>query len=180
MYIMGTLLRHGNAEQKQRYLPGIAQGHLRLQAFGVTEPTSGTGTYMRAPKRPPSPAVRLFCSPAQPPLPLILSPAGHRHPGAADDGSSGRGRDALRRQRAKGVDVARRALGPDAAAGADGPARRRCAAHGRALRLPRGHAERRGCKKRNGPPTPDDQTSRALTRTVRTAVSARARCSRSA
>src|ERR1700752_4697231 len=41
---MGTLLRHGNAEQKQRYLPGIASGKLRLQAFGVTEPTSGTDT----------------------------------------------------------------------------------------------------------------------------------------
>ena len=42
MYIMGTLLRHGNEEQKKRYLPGIASGALRLQAFGVTEPTSGT------------------------------------------------------------------------------------------------------------------------------------------
>jgi acyl-CoA dehydrogenase len=44
MYTMGTLLRHGSAEQKQRYLPGIAGGKLRLQAFGVTEPTSGTDT----------------------------------------------------------------------------------------------------------------------------------------
>src|SRR5580698_6337425 len=44
MYIMGTLLRHGSAEQKQRYLPQIASGKLRLQAFGVTEPTSGTDT----------------------------------------------------------------------------------------------------------------------------------------
>ena len=44
MYIMGALLRHGNAEQKARYLPGIASGELRLQAFGVTEPTSGTDT----------------------------------------------------------------------------------------------------------------------------------------
>jgi len=44
MYIMGTLLRHGNAEQKQRYLPGIAEGTLRLQAFGVTEPTTGSDT----------------------------------------------------------------------------------------------------------------------------------------
>ena len=44
MYTMGTILRHGNAEQKQRYLPGIASGELRLQAFGVTEPTSGTDT----------------------------------------------------------------------------------------------------------------------------------------
>jgi acyl-CoA dehydrogenase len=44
MYIMGTLLRHGSAAQKQRYLPEIAAGRLRLQAFGVTEPTSGTDT----------------------------------------------------------------------------------------------------------------------------------------
>lgn len=44
MYIMGTLLRHGSAEQKQRYLPGIARGELRLQAFGVTEPTTGSDT----------------------------------------------------------------------------------------------------------------------------------------
>ena len=44
MYTMGTLLRHGNAEQKKRYLPAIARGELRLQAFGVTEPTSGTDT----------------------------------------------------------------------------------------------------------------------------------------
>ena len=44
MYIMGTVLRHGSAEQKQRYLPKIASGDLRLQAFGVTEPTSGTDT----------------------------------------------------------------------------------------------------------------------------------------
>ncbi|WP_454689869.1 acyl-CoA dehydrogenase family protein [Achromobacter aloeverae] len=44
MYIMGTLLRHGSEAQKQRYLPGIADGALRLQAFGVTEPTSGTDT----------------------------------------------------------------------------------------------------------------------------------------
>jgi alkylation response protein AidB-like acyl-CoA dehydrogenase len=44
MYTMGTVLRHGNAEQKARYLPGIARGDLRLQAFGVTEPTSGTDT----------------------------------------------------------------------------------------------------------------------------------------
>ncbi len=44
MYIMGALLRHGNEAQKQRYLPGIAAGDLRLQAFGVTEPTSGTDT----------------------------------------------------------------------------------------------------------------------------------------
>jgi acyl-CoA dehydrogenase len=44
MYIMGTILRHGSEEQKQRYLPLIASGELRLQAFGVTEPTSGTDT----------------------------------------------------------------------------------------------------------------------------------------
>lgn len=44
MYTMGTLLRHGSAEQKARYLPQIASGALRLQAFGVTEPTSGTDT----------------------------------------------------------------------------------------------------------------------------------------
>jgi alkylation response protein AidB-like acyl-CoA dehydrogenase len=44
MYIMGTILRHGSPEQKKRYLPGIADGSLRLQAFGVTEPTSGTDT----------------------------------------------------------------------------------------------------------------------------------------
>ena len=44
MYIMGTLLRHGSAEQKQKYLPGIASGEIRLQAFGVTEPTTGSDT----------------------------------------------------------------------------------------------------------------------------------------
>jgi alkylation response protein AidB-like acyl-CoA dehydrogenase len=44
MYIMGTLLRHGSAAQKAEYLPKIASGELRLQAFGVTEPTSGTDT----------------------------------------------------------------------------------------------------------------------------------------
>jgi acyl-CoA dehydrogenase len=44
MYTMGTLLRHGSPAQKQRYLPEIARGTLRLQAFGVTEPTSGTDT----------------------------------------------------------------------------------------------------------------------------------------
>jgi acyl-CoA dehydrogenase len=42
MYTMGTLLRHGNEEQKRRYLPGIAKGELRLQAFGVTEPNAGS------------------------------------------------------------------------------------------------------------------------------------------
>jgi acyl-CoA dehydrogenase len=44
MYTMGTVLRHGSAEQKQRYLPHIASGGLRLQAFGVTEPTAGSDT----------------------------------------------------------------------------------------------------------------------------------------
>ena len=44
MYVMGTVLRHGSPAQKARYLPAIARGELRLQAFGVTEPTSGTDT----------------------------------------------------------------------------------------------------------------------------------------
>ena len=44
MYTMGTVLRHGSPDQKQRYLPKIASGELRLQAFGVTEPTTGTDT----------------------------------------------------------------------------------------------------------------------------------------
>jgi alkylation response protein AidB-like acyl-CoA dehydrogenase len=44
MYIMGTILRHGSPAQKAQYLPAIAAGELRLQAFGVTEPTSGTDT----------------------------------------------------------------------------------------------------------------------------------------
>jgi acyl-CoA dehydrogenase len=44
MYTMGTLLKHGSEAQKRAYLPGIAAGTLRLQAFGVTEPTSGTDT----------------------------------------------------------------------------------------------------------------------------------------
>ena len=44
MYIMGALLRHGSEKQKQQYLPQIASGALRLQAFGVTEPSSGTDT----------------------------------------------------------------------------------------------------------------------------------------
>jgi acyl-CoA dehydrogenase len=54
MYIMGTLLRHGSDAQKQRYLPRIASGELRLQAFGVTEPTTGsdtTGMKTRAQRR---------------------------------------------------------------------------------------------------------------------------------
>jgi len=44
MYTMGTVLRHGNEAQKKKYLPGIASGELRLQAFGVTEPTTGSDT----------------------------------------------------------------------------------------------------------------------------------------
>jgi acyl-CoA dehydrogenase len=44
MYTMGTILRHGSEEQKQKYLPKIASGELRLQAFGVSEPNSGTDT----------------------------------------------------------------------------------------------------------------------------------------
>jgi acyl-CoA dehydrogenase len=44
MYVMNTLLRYGSEEQKRTYLPGIAAGELRLQAFGVSEPTSGTDT----------------------------------------------------------------------------------------------------------------------------------------
>jgi alkylation response protein AidB-like acyl-CoA dehydrogenase len=44
MYMMGTVLRHGSAAQKSQFLPRIAKGELRLQAFGVTEPTSGTDT----------------------------------------------------------------------------------------------------------------------------------------
>jgi acyl-CoA dehydrogenase len=44
MYTMGTLLRHGSEDQKRRYLPKIASGELRLQAFGVTEPNAGSET----------------------------------------------------------------------------------------------------------------------------------------
>ena len=44
MYIMGTILRHGSDAQKAQWLPGVASGELRLQAFGVSEPTSGTDT----------------------------------------------------------------------------------------------------------------------------------------
>ncbi len=44
MYVMGTLLRHGSEEQKRKYLPAIAAGDLRLQAFGVTEPVAGSET----------------------------------------------------------------------------------------------------------------------------------------
>ena len=44
MYVMGSVLRHGSDAQKQKYLPAIAAGDLRLQSFGVTEPTTGTDT----------------------------------------------------------------------------------------------------------------------------------------
>jgi len=44
MYTMGTVLRHGSAEQKRKYLPKVATGELRMQSFGVTEPTTGTDT----------------------------------------------------------------------------------------------------------------------------------------
>src|SRR5689334_22024542 len=44
MYVMGTLLRHGSEEQKKKYLPALARGELRLQAFGVSEPTTGSDT----------------------------------------------------------------------------------------------------------------------------------------
>ena len=44
MYVMGTLLRHGSDAQKRQFLPAIAEGTLRLQAFGVTEPTTGSDT----------------------------------------------------------------------------------------------------------------------------------------
>lgn len=44
MYTMGTVLKHGSADQKNKYLPAIADGSLRLQAFGVTEPTTGSDT----------------------------------------------------------------------------------------------------------------------------------------
>ena len=44
MYTMGAILRHGNEEQKEQYLPGIAEGSLRLQAFAITEPESGSDT----------------------------------------------------------------------------------------------------------------------------------------
>ena len=50
MYIMGTLLRHGSEEQKQRYLPALASGQVRLQAFGVPEPTAGPDTTQLQPR----------------------------------------------------------------------------------------------------------------------------------
>ena len=51
VYTMGTLLRHGSEEQKREYLPKIARGDLRLQAFGVTEPEAGTDTTTIRPGR---------------------------------------------------------------------------------------------------------------------------------
>ena len=51
MYNMGTLLRHGSEQQKQRYLPKIASGELRLQSMAVTEPTTGTDTTRSRPPR---------------------------------------------------------------------------------------------------------------------------------
>ena len=51
MYTMGMLLRHGSAEQKQEYLPRIAAGELRLQAFGVSEPTTGSDTTQMTARR---------------------------------------------------------------------------------------------------------------------------------
>ena len=48
VYTMGTLLRHGSEEQKREYLPKIASGEIRLQAFGVTEPEAGTNSCSRA------------------------------------------------------------------------------------------------------------------------------------
>jgi acyl-CoA dehydrogenase len=72
MYIMGTLLRHGSEEQKQRYLPRIASGELRLQAFGVTEPTTGSDTtkiktravtsFMDRKSGPPAHSTAISCS----------------------------------------------------------------------------------------------------------------------
>lgn len=44
MYTMASILKHGSAEQKQRYLPRIASGELRLQSFGITEPDAGSET----------------------------------------------------------------------------------------------------------------------------------------
>jgi len=52
MYMMGTMLRHGSEEQKRRYLPGIASGEIRFQAFGVTEPTTGSDTTQLKQVRP--------------------------------------------------------------------------------------------------------------------------------
>jgi acyl-CoA dehydrogenase len=61
MYTMGTLLRHGSEQQKQKYLPEIASGRLRLQAFGVTEPTAGTDTTSITTFAGPHPATAGSC-----------------------------------------------------------------------------------------------------------------------
>jgi alkylation response protein AidB-like acyl-CoA dehydrogenase len=50
MYVMGVLMRHGSEEQRERWLPGIASGELRLQAFGVTEPTVGPTPHASRPR----------------------------------------------------------------------------------------------------------------------------------
>lgn len=55
MYVMGTVLRHGSSEQKAKYLPDIAAGKLRLQAFGVTEPGAGSETTKIRTKATPGP-----------------------------------------------------------------------------------------------------------------------------
>jgi acyl-CoA dehydrogenase len=64
MYIMGTILRHGSKAQKEQYLPKIASGELRLQAFGVTEPTSGTDTTSLRTVAAPSTPTLCCCWPA--------------------------------------------------------------------------------------------------------------------
>ena len=70
MYIMGTILRHGSPAQKQHYLPKIATGELRLQAFGVTEPTSAPTPPASAPppggRATPTSSTARRCGPAAP------------------------------------------------------------------------------------------------------------------
>ena len=118
MYTMGTMLRHGSDEQKQRYLPKIAAGELRLQAFGVTEPTAGSDTT--------------------------------QHP----DARRAR-RRRLRRQRPEDLDLARRALRPDAAARAHDAARAGREAHRRASRSSSSTCASAGGRDDDDPP---DQT----------------------
>ena len=120
MYIMGTLLRHGSAEQKQRYLPGIASR--RIAAAGLRR--------HRADHR-------------------------LRHDQAEDPRGAQRQRRPLRGQRPEGVDLARPALRPDAAAGAHHPGRGGQAPHrravgvsGRSAREPRATASRSGRSRR--------------------------------
>ena len=75
MYTMGTILRHGSKEQKEYYLPKIASGELRLQAFGVTEPTTGSDTTQiktRADKQGP------VCGPAPIAMAMIISSMARR------------------------------------------------------------------------------------------------------